>query len=240
MRRALAALALAPLLAGCQTTQERSAALEKAALRSRPKTSAPTTRTLRPSRQVKVLATTLVHGSEGYAAVVTLQNETAKALQTVPIAIEAKDAGGAVVYSNRGPGLAASLVSLAYLPPHARVNWVDDQVQATGAPASLAAEVGEAPTFAGSPPALAIDGVRAFEDPANGPGAEGTVANGSGVEQRELVIYAVARKAGQIVAAGRAVLPQLAAHANGRFQAYLVGSPTGASLQATAPPTTLP
>jgi hypothetical protein len=43
---------------------------------------------------------------------------------------------------------------------------------------------------------------------------------------------------GRIVAAGRAVLPEVAAGASVPFQAFLVGAATGARLEASAPPTT--
>jgi hypothetical protein len=46
------------------------------------------------------------------------------------------------------------------------------------------------------------------EDPANGPSEEGALANESHTAQQELVIYAIARRAQRIVAAGRAVLPE--------------------------------
>ena len=67
----------------------------------------------------------------------------------------------------------------------------------------------------------------------------GTVRNRSTVTQQDLVVYAVARRGGKIVAAGRAVLPEVAAGASVPFQAFLVGEPSGARLEASAPPTTL-
>jgi hypothetical protein len=241
--RAAALAALALLFTGCQTTQEKSARLEKAALHAQGHTGTQQLRSLRPSTHVKVLASTLLHGGTGYAAVVTLQNDSAQGLREVPIALEALDAHGTSVYSNRGPGLGNSLVNVSYLSPHGQALWVDDQVQTSGGvPASLHVQVGEAPAAAStSAPSLSVAGVRRFEEPSGGAGAgaEGTVTNRSTVEQRELVVYAVARKGGQIVAAGRAIVPQLAAGASSRFQAYLVGSPAGATLQASAPPTTL-
>jgi hypothetical protein len=52
-------------------------------------------------------------------------------------------------------------------------------------------------------------------------------------------VYGLARRGGRIVAAGRAVLPEVAANASAPFQAFLVGAPQGATLEASAPPTTL-
>lgn len=100
--------------------------------------------------------------------------------------------------------------------------------------------MGQASAFSGPAPRLSLAGVRPFEDPANGAGAEGTVSNASAVPQRELVLFAVALRGARVVAAGRAVVPDLGGSAATRFQAYLVGEPTGARLQVSAPPSTLP
>lgn len=238
-RAALALSALALALTGCETTAEKSAQLEKAALRSAGHASTLGLRITHPSTRVRILSSVLVRGSEGYAAVVTLRNSSDRALREIPIAVEARDAHGAVVYSNTTPGEAHSLVSVPFLPPHGELTWVDDQVQGES-PVTLKVVLGEGASVSGGAPAISFAGVKLFEDPASGPGAEGMVANGSTVAQHELVVYAVARKAGRIVAAGRGILPELAGGASARFQAYFVGSPVGAALQVSAPPTTLP
>jgi hypothetical protein len=46
-------------------------------------------------------------------------------------------------------------------------------------------------------------------------------------------------RGGRIVAAGRAVLPEVGAGQRAPFQVFFIGSPQGAQLQASAPPTTL-
>ncbi|HYM55368.1 MAG TPA: hypothetical protein VES97_08400, partial [Solirubrobacteraceae bacterium] len=96
-----------------------------------------------------------------------------------------------------------------------------------------------APAAAGAIPRISVQGTRLYEDPTNGVGAEGTVVNHSAIGQRELVVYAVARRGGRIVAAGRAVVPVLAPNLPTRFQVFFVGSPQGAQLAFEAPPTTL-
>jgi hypothetical protein len=228
------------VLAGCQTTQERSAELERAALRAHKSSVAVAgLRITRASTQVRVLAQTLVRGSEGAAAVVTVRNETAHGLRAVRIAIEVRDASGAVVYSNTTSGLATSLTGIPYLAPHATFTWVDDQVQSTAA-AKLSAKVGEAAVLAGAAPVVTVSGVRAFQDPANGAGAEGQVANRSTLAQHELVLYAIARRGTSVIAAGRAVIPSLADGQSTRFQAYFVGNPLGGAIEVEAPPATLP
>jgi hypothetical protein len=234
------ALALAVALAGCETTQEKSARIEKAELARQAREPKKSTRLVIavPSRRARVLSSTIVHGSEGYAAVVTVQNSSGIAVRDLPIALTALDAAGASVYSNTGGGLAHSLVSVPYLPPHGVLRWIDDQIQASSPPVSLRVKLGEGTTVAGAAPAIVVSGEKLFEDPANGTGVEGMVANRSTVAQSELVLYAVALRGTAIVAAGRALLPQLGSSASLRFQAYLVGSPSGARLQVAAPPST--
>jgi hypothetical protein len=231
---AVGALALAGSLSGCETTAEKSARLERVAHRSRPVERGLTI--ARQSTDVRVLGTALVHGNEGAAAVVTLRNNSGQALKNVPIAITVTDARGSTVFQNNTPGLEAALTSLASLGAHGETTWIDDQVQASGTPTSVSATVGVAPTMNGSVPRIEVQGVHSSEE-GGGAGAAGTVRNRSGVTQQNLVVYVLARRAGRIVAAGRAVLPEVGAGASLPFQAFLQGSPAGARLQASAPPT---
>jgi Fe-S cluster assembly scaffold protein SufB len=232
-RRVLLVLVLAaplPALSGCETTAEKSAKLERAAKRvAQAKQTGLTI--ARPSTVVKVLDSELVRGSEGAAVVLTLRNISSRALANVPIAVSVKDAKGAAVYSNATPGLAKTLTSIALLAPHATATWIDDQVPASAA-ASVSAEVGEGTAASGALPKLALHEVQLAEGT-----AEGTLANRSGSAESEVVIYAVARRGGRVVAAGRAVLASLAAGASTPFQVFFVGDPKGARLQLTAPPT---
>jgi len=119
-RAALAVLAaltlgaVAFVLSGCETTAEKSAKLERSA--KRVDLAAQQGLSIKhESKLVKVLSATLVHGSEGTAAVLRLRNSSPHALRDVPIAISLKDAHGTVVYSNATPGLAKTLTSLALL-----------------------------------------------------------------------------------------------------------------------------
>jgi hypothetical protein len=233
---ALLLAALALLGSGCETTAQKSAKLEKAA--KRVALAQQTGLSIaRKSSIVKVTGISVVGGAEGSAAVVTLRNPSARTLAHVPIAITLKDARGASVYSNDTPGLATTLASLALLPAHSEATWIDDQIT-TRTARSASAKVGESAAVTGSLPQLAIAGAHLSEDPNGGSDAEGTVANHSHTEQRELVVYAVARRAGRIVATGRAVLASLPADASAPFQVFFIGDPRGAQLQLSAPPTT--
>lgn len=235
MRWAAGLVLLALTLTGCESNQERSAALAKHAHHQRPLQAGLSIS--RRSADVKVLGTSFITGSEGAAAVVVLRNTSAHTLRDVPVAITVKGKNSRTLYENNGPGLEAALTSLASLPAHAQATWVDDQLPASSGTATVTALVGEAPA-AGAAPQIEVQGVHASEESGTGAGAAGTVRNRSSVTQRSLVVYGLAVRGGRIVAAGRAVLPEVAAGASVPFQAFLVGEATGAKLEASAPPTT--
>jgi hypothetical protein len=237
----LAALVLAALaLTGCESNQQRSAKLEKAAKQREHETELHTQAArkalaiTRVSTRVKVIAATVVHDSEGAAAVLTLRNSSDNTLRDVPIQITVKNAAGASTYTNATPGLSPSLVSVSLLPAHGVLTWIDDQVQSSGVPASVSAKVGEAASVNGATPQLTVQGAHLSEG-----SAAGSIANHSGIGQQELVVYGVVRRAGAIVAAGRAVLTQVPAGASTPFQIFFVGDPHTGTLEVTAPATTL-
>jgi hypothetical protein len=237
-----AALVLVALtLTGCETTAEKSAKLERAAeAHARPARHALQGLSIaHESADVKVIGSGVVHSSEGSAAFVMLRNLSSRPLKDVPIAITVNDPAGATTYANNSPGLAPTLVSAALLGAHGEMTWVDDQVQSTAAAGSLSVKVGEASAVTGPIPRLSVNGAHLSEDVTSGAGVEGTVTNHSQVEQQELAIYAVARKGARIVAAGRAVLPQLPTGATLPFQVFFIGDPRGARLTLSAPPSTL-
>jgi hypothetical protein len=239
MALVLAVLALA--LTACESNRQRSAELERAAKQVRRATQqhdALAQRALsitQPSTKVRVTATAVVHNSEGAVAVVTLRNQSSTSLRDVPIQVTVMDADGASVYRNDTPGTSSTLISAALLPAHGTLTWIDDQVQATGVPASISAKIGEGAPAMGAIPRLSVQGAHLAE----GAQAEGSIVNHSGVSQQELVVDAVARKAGRIVAAGRAVLPSVPTGTSTPFQVFLIGDPIGARLEISAPATTL-
>ncbi len=231
----VALLAAAVALGGCESSQERSAQLEHEA-KHQLGAVAHGLAIAQASTQVKVVATQALHSSEGSAAVVTLRNTSTHALRDVPLAITVKGASGTVLYRNNAAGLEAALTSVALLEPGANFTWVDDQVQAGEAPASVSAEAGEARPASGPAPAIRLTGVHATTAPEAG--VAGIVANESDVAQIGLVVYGLARRGGQIVAAGRAVLSEVGAHASAPFQVLFIGGAQGAKVEASAPPTT--
>jgi hypothetical protein len=239
----LALVTVALAVGGCESSQEKSAQLERAAKVERARNPVQASHGLtitQASRAVQVVATQVLHSSEGNAAVVTLHNTSPHALRDVPIAVTVKDAAGGTLYQNNAPGLEAALTSVPLLQPDAQFTWIDDQVQASGvggAPTTVSAVVGEVPQAPASVPKIAVSGVHPNEEGGSS-GAAGTVANSSTVAQKGLVVYGIARRGGRIVAAGRAVLAEVAAHSSSPFQVLFIGSAAGAKLEVSAPPTT--
>jgi hypothetical protein len=237
----LAALVLAALaLTACESNQERSAKLEQAAKRHEHEVGrqqALAQRALeitRVSTRIKVTSAAVVHTTQGAAALLTLRNTSGVALRDVPIQINVVDAHGRSLFKNDSAGTSATLVSAALVPAHGVISWIDDQVDASGGvPASVVATVGEGTPTSGTVPQLQVHGGHLAEAGE----AEGSVANDSRVNQRELVVYAVARKGTTVVAAGRAVLPNAAAGGSTPFQVYFVGNPSGARIDYSAPAT---
>ena len=237
---ALLLMGLALVLTGCETTAEKSAKLEKIALRT--SSGALSGRGLsiaRPSAVVKVVSSAVLHSSEGSAVTITVRNLSGRAIANVPLAITVRDTKGSSVYSNSSPGLAHSLVALALIQPHAESTWIDDQISARGSGGSVAAEAGEGGAVDSAVPRLTLQGAHIFEEPGTGFGATGIVVNHSPVAQRELVVYATARRGSRVLAAGRAVVAQVPGGGSAPFELFFIGNPKGGQLELSAPPTTL-
>jgi hypothetical protein len=235
---ALAVGSLAVASGGCETTAQRSAELEKRARHEQ--LAVRGVSVVRENPSVRVLESTLLRGSGGGAVVVVLRNTSARAIVGAPIEITVRGGSGGVLFRNDQPGLEAGLTRVASLAGRGTGVWVDDQVQLPGGkptPASASAVVGSGRVARGGVPRITVGGVHLSGEGAEA-GASGVVANHSGVAQQNLVVYAVARRGGRVVAAGRAVLPEVPAGGGVPFQAFFVGDPAGAKLEASAPATT--
>jgi hypothetical protein len=236
---ALIALTLATLASGCETNAQRSAKLEKERL-AHPVAVQKGLSIARANPHVQVVEAASVHDQNGTAVVVTLRNTSATALRDAPIAIALTNVAGATLYQNNAPGLDATLTTVPLLEPGRETVWVDDQIPTSaGTATKVSARVGEAQSAGAATPQLSVQGTHAVEEPGSGAGEAGTVVNHSRVAQQKLVVYAVARRGGQVVAAGRAVLPEAPAGQSTPFQVYFIGNPQGAQLEVSAPASTL-
>ena len=235
MRACVLVLLLPFLLAGCETTQETSARLAKQGKHAFKEVGL---KVAHASGDVRVLRTAVVHDANGSAVVVTLRNRTARTIVAAPVSIVVKGKAGAAVFRNDAPGLEPALTHVAALGPHARLDWVNDQVTAD-APVGVDAVVGAGRGGAAKLPALNVGRPRIEVDPTNGPTAVGTVTDRSKIVQTNLVVFCVARKAGKVVAAGRSLIPRLAPGKPAKYHVFFIGDPRGARLTVAAPPTVL-
>jgi len=219
-------------LAGCESSQEKSARLAKLAKSARKEKGIEVTRR---NPDVQVLRTAVVHDANGTAAAVELRMRGKRAQAQLPLLLEVSGGRG---YRNDVPGLAPSLTHVALLRPGERVWWVNDQVLAD-APKKATAKVGP-PSAKAAPdaPELIAKSLRLDRD-SSGAFTSGKLKNGSKVEQRNLTVFAVAEKGGNVGAAGRAGIERLKAGATGRFKVFWIGDPAGARVSVFVPPTVL-
>jgi hypothetical protein len=223
-------------LGACESSQQRSSELEKEGHNAIAKEKG--LQITAVNKQVKVLGTTTLTDKNGSAVVVTLKNESSQGLINTPIAISVLDAKGKTIFKNNAPGLEASLISVPLMQPGQTVDWVDDQVLASGTPKSVKVEVGSTnETVSSSVPELEITQPKLKSDPYSGTEATGTITNKSNIDQVRLTLFAVARKGGKIVAAGRGGIKRLAADGKPtEYHIYFIGDPQGADVTVTAPP----
>lgn len=231
---AIAALALlaAACLSACQSTQDRSAELE--AKGSTQLLGAEGLKISHRNPDVKVTSTAMLNGSEGsHAVVVDLHNDSGENLTEVPILIEVTNSKGKSFYKNDIPGIEPALAAVPYIPAHGDAEWVDDQVLGVGVPKSVKVTVGSGGgTYSGELPDIEVSEPKLEGDPVSGVSATGDVVNKTGKDQRRLLIYVVARKGSEVVAAGRGAIEHLKPELKAvKYTVFFVGDPTGAELK---------
>ncbi len=235
MRWALILAALA--LTGCESTQARSAELERAAQTSKHERGLVVGE---QARDVTVEHATVLQDVNGAATVVELRNRSAGSLVALPVAVEVLDKAKQPLYANDAPGLDPSLVGVAALAGRERLAWVNDQVTLSSPGIEVVARVGASSKPGPAQlPRLEVSGLRVAGDASGDTSITGEVVNTSEVEQRRLVVHVVARRDDAIVAAGRAIVERLGAGARAHFSVFPIGDPGGAELSAAAPPTVI-
>jgi hypothetical protein len=224
-------------LGGCESTQSRSAELEKegegalvvdAGLKIKKENS-----------DVKVTSSTLLTDSYGSAVVVTLHNSSSKNLVDVPILIDVLDAKGKSVYRNDIPGIEPALAAVPYIPAGGDASWVNDQVQASGKPQSVKVKVGEGGgSYSGPIPEIEVSSPAIEGDPVSGIEATGTVVNRTGKDQERLLLYAIGTRGGKVVAAGRGAIEHLKGTTKPlHYDIFFIGDPKGTDIEVTQYPT---
>jgi hypothetical protein len=231
------ALLVVVALTGCETTQDKARAIQEAGAEQLQEAQF---KLGQPSKEVKVLDTTLLHDENGDAVVVEVQNSSNQTLVNVPILVDLRDAKGQSVYKNDIAGLEPSLNHIPVLKPGERVDWVNDQLAPSVTPKTAKVSVGTPDQSAPAQlPALEVSPPRLRDNP-EGIEVEGTVTNKSQLDQKKLVLFAVARSGGRIGAAGRGQIKNLKVKAKpGTYNIFFIGDPRGAEITVKAPPSVL-
>jgi len=232
----LAALSLGAL-SGCESTQSRSAELEERGAKTLLADSG--LEIDKQSTEVTVGGSELLSDANGSAVVVTLRNRSQQDLTDVPILIDVLDTKGKSVYRNDIPGIEPALAAVPFIPAGSAVEWVNDQVLASGKPKRVLIKVGaDASSYNGEIPQVEVSDPRLDGDPVSGIEATGDVVNRSGEDQGRLLLYVVARKGGEVVAAGRGAIEHLKAGTKPvHYDVFFIGNPSGAELELSAFPT---
>ena len=229
---AIALAGVALVVTGCESTQDKSA---KIAAELGPVKQEKGLKITRQSKEVEVVSSTLLTDQNGSAVVVRLRNRSNQNLVGVPIAIDVRDAKGKSVYRNDIPGIEPALAAVPLIPAGGETDWVHDQILATGAPARVEVKVGEGgEPFKGEQPQISVSEPKLEGDPYSGVLAGGNVENQSGEDLERLLLYAVATKGGEVVAAGRgAIEPFKAKPKPFPYNIYFIGDPGGADVTVT-------
>ncbi len=231
---ALAGVAL--VVTGCESTQDKSA---KIAAELGPVKKEKGLKITKQNKDVEVVASTLLTDQNGSAVVVRLRNRSNESLVGVPIAVDVLDARGKSVYRNDIPGIESALAAVPFVPAGGETEWVHDQILASGKPAKVEVRVGEGgEPFQGEQPQISASEPKLEGDPYSGVLAGGNVENRSGEDLERLLLYAVATKGGEVVAAGRGAIEPLRAKPKPvPYNIYFIGDPAGADVTVTQFPT---
>ena len=222
-----ATLPLALVLTGCVSTQQIAARARLVSARTL--ASQTPIEVTRGNPSVSVGPVTVIRARAGTAIVVPLRNDTSNTLTDLPISVTVRTARHEV-YLNRSANLDYFQTHVAAIGPRASTDWVfttDARIPA-GRAVALVGLAQLHPSVARSLPLIEVS---------SGRGGSVTVANGSGIPQYDLQVYAVAIRAGRDVGAGRAEVSHLGSHATTTLSVTLLGDGQGAALRLIALPT---
>ena len=147
--------------------------------------------------------------------------------------------GGAPFYTNTEAGYARDLNHLSLIRPGQTVDWVNDQITG-GKAARVTAFVGRGVTVSNPPPDIKLANMRWWNDPYTGWAYKGRAIATSPIPQLRVMVYAVVRRGGKVVAAGRSGIERVARGAKPPLvSVYPVGdNPNSGIVSAVAPPVT--
>ncbi|HEX3292408.1 MAG TPA: hypothetical protein VHR38_01580 [Solirubrobacterales bacterium] len=225
-------VALATAVSGCATTQDAN---KRASIQADRTLASRKPLVLRGTdRDVQVVRTSVVSGKDGSAIVVVLRNRGDAPVNDLPIEVGKR--GGDPL--NARPNVPYFQSHAPAIAPGAEATWVYVTKE----------KIGSGPVYArlGAPPAIApkasdvpelhVSDGGAHSDK-GGSSVVAEVSNGTGIPQFGLDVYAVARRGGRYVAAGRASLTHLGVDQSTELTMDLIGDAKGSRIQIYAPPT---
>jgi hypothetical protein len=219
---------LAAAVSGCATTQDANKRIDvrfNRTLASRKPLELHGT-----DHAVRVVRTSVINGKDGSAIVVVLRNRGDSPVNDLPIEV-GPQGGRAINTAANVPYFQSHAPAIA---PGDEVSWVYVSKDSLGSSHAFA-RVG-APS---SPPMTTAGHVSELK--ASGKGDASTVraeiTNDTGIPQYDMDVYAVARKGGRYVAAGRASLEHLGVSKTTHLSLPLVGDAKGTEIQVFAPQT---
>jgi hypothetical protein len=225
---------MAVLCTGCVSTQTIAARARLVDARIR--AGQRVTLVTRADPAVSVGPPVVIHGRGGVSAiVVSVRNQSSRALADLPISIGVRTRAGHADYLNASASADYFQSHIASIGPRAATTWVlttsrrlrGGRVFAkVGFPALRTPVPGPLPRIAAS----ARRG-RSMLD------VTVSVTSRSQVPQYDLPVYALAVRGGRYVAAGQAALAHLGTNGTATVRVSLIGNGLGASLRLLAPPT---
>jgi hypothetical protein len=239
---AVAAAVASGALAGCASTQQKSERAEVIA--SRTLLGRQQLRVTRRDPRVEVRSVETVRDAHRVAFVVRLRNRGAEPVNDLPVGVGTRTPEGRRRLLNGRAGLPYWQTHGPAIAPGATATLVvvaETERRLRGRPFAVVGRADRRPTVATALPAVAV---AAHPAPADGSGSGGrrsTVAvdvrNRSDVPQYGLELYAVARRGGRLVAAGRVPLAHLGSHDRATADVPLVGDARGARVLLSTSPT---
>jgi hypothetical protein len=221
-------LVLAAAVSGCATSQDAN---KRASINADRTLASREPLVLRQTaRNVQVVSTSVINGKDGSAVVVVLRNRGDDPVNDLPI--EVGPEGGEPV--NTRPNVPYFQSHAPAIAPGEEATWVYVSKEPLHADRAFA-RVGAPP----SPPLATAEHLSELETggSSHGSSVHAEVTNDVGIPQYDLDVYAVARKGGHYVAAGRANLDHLGVSKTARLTLPLIGDAKGAQIQVFAPQT---
>ena len=226
---AVALVFVGAVLSGCATTQDAN---QRASIQADRTLASRKALVLHGTeRDVRVVSTTVLNGKNGSAVVAVLRNRGSRPVNDLPI--EVGPEGGDPV--NARPNVPYFQSHAPAIAPGDRATWVYVSKDPLGSNRAFV-RVGAHPT-----PPLTTTAGQVSELDAGGKGdgssVRAEVTNDTGIPQYDLDVYAVARKGGRLVAAGRANLEHLGVTNSAHLTLPVIGDAKGAEVQIFAPQT---